>query len=244
MLEDKKLPYSDEEICREYREAKDKNKKISILADMCLCDEKTILDVLTRNGAISGVKPPQERKVPEKKQPKKKKAEPFRFTAEMEQQLERYYAEGMPAQEIAEWFGCNRQVIYDKIHARRLPDKYPKRERINTAVKTSDTDKEYINELERLLKEKDAELVETKAALEEVRTQSDKKEEIAARIHELEKDLKAYMAHRDRAVIEVINTFELLTVLFAGLKERLPDDMIERITVRTEGMAEFLRWEV
>lgn len=44
-----------EEICREYRQAKHKDKYIQILADMNLCKPQDILAILSDNGEISGV---------------------------------------------------------------------------------------------------------------------------------------------------------------------------------------------
>ena len=42
-------------ICREYNTAADKNKQVRILAELNDCSKEVILEILSRNGAISGV---------------------------------------------------------------------------------------------------------------------------------------------------------------------------------------------
>lgn len=55
------MSYTDEELIELYKEAKDKNKQIGILADLKCCDVKEILEMLQENGLISGVKKKSEK---------------------------------------------------------------------------------------------------------------------------------------------------------------------------------------
>ena len=44
------LPMTDEEICIDYRTAKDKSKQVDILADLCATTRARIVDILIANG--------------------------------------------------------------------------------------------------------------------------------------------------------------------------------------------------
>lgn len=103
------MEMTDKEICQEYREAKNKNQQIRILADLNLCTPREILDILTAAGEISGVNPP---KLP-------KAAAPTRscrstMPPETVKELIRLAEEGLSSIEIAERLGLDRQQVTKK----------------------------------------------------------------------------------------------------------------------------------
>ena len=55
----RKLVMSPSEIVSSFRQAKRPNDQIGVLADLNDCTKQDILDVLTEEGAISGVTPPR-----------------------------------------------------------------------------------------------------------------------------------------------------------------------------------------
>ena len=139
---------SEAEVCKSYREAKNKNKQIKILADLCLCEEQEIMDILVRNNQIPGIKAPD-----------KKKKKRYNFTSEEARQIEQMYADKKPAGKIAEKLGLDELSVVNKIKRMGLPQKYGRgRTKTEKPQTGSDIDREYIKELERLLVEKDGEL--------------------------------------------------------------------------------------
>ena len=73
------LQMTEHEICQMFRDAKDKNEQISILADLNVCDSGTIIDVLSRNGFVPGL---PKKKMAEKQTKYKRPNTAFRYTDE------------------------------------------------------------------------------------------------------------------------------------------------------------------
>ena len=63
------MTMTESEICVSYRQAKNKNEQVKILADLNLCKPEDITELLARNGYITGT--PQVKKQEEKKMPSK-----------------------------------------------------------------------------------------------------------------------------------------------------------------------------
>ena len=59
------MTMTESEICVSYRQAKNKNEQVKILADLNLCKPEDIPELLARNGYITGT--PQVKKQEEKK---------------------------------------------------------------------------------------------------------------------------------------------------------------------------------
>ena len=90
------MSYTDKELINLYKEAKDKNKQIKILADLKCCDVKEILEMLQENGLISGVK---------------KKSEKGKWTPERLGELQHFLDEGLCYRDIGERMGENEKCI-------------------------------------------------------------------------------------------------------------------------------------
>ena len=103
------LPMQIEDIVREYVQAKDKNKQVEILADMNLCSRQEILDILTRNGAVTGL---IKKKTPPQKKTRKKQVE---WSAELTQELLRLNEQKVPKKEIAERLGVDELSVKNKL---------------------------------------------------------------------------------------------------------------------------------
>lgn len=100
------MEMTNEEICRSYRQAKDKNEHIARLADLNLCEKKTILDILSENGEITGVKV---------KADVKKKKKYGHFPSEIKEEIIRLSYDGVPAGKIAEMLGYTPEQIYSQL---------------------------------------------------------------------------------------------------------------------------------
>ena len=167
---------SEHEICQMYRDAKDKNEQISILADLNVCDSGTIIDVLSRNGFVPGM---PMKKMAEKQTKYKRPNTAFRFTDAEVAEIEKLYASGMRTAEIAEKLGFDYKTVSNKISNMNLPTKYnrdnrklnkpPKREKT-----TDNADKLYIQTLEETLKEKDEALKKVSTNCEAYKIELDK----------------------------------------------------------------------
>jgi len=58
---------TEEQVCREYREAKHPSRHIGVLADMNLCKRSEIIDILVANGLMEKPKEPEPKKITTKK---------------------------------------------------------------------------------------------------------------------------------------------------------------------------------
>lgn len=103
------LPMKNEDIVREYAQAKDKNKQVEILADMNLCSRQEILDILQRHGAVSGSK--KRTKSAQKKAPKKKVV----WSGELTRELLRLSEQNTPKEEIAQRLGVDLLAVKNKL---------------------------------------------------------------------------------------------------------------------------------
>lgn len=99
------MSYTDEELINLYKEAKDKNKQIGILADLKCCDVKEILEMLQENGLISGVK---------------KKSEKGKWTPERLGELQHFLDEGLCYRDIGERMGENEKCITNAVSNYKL----------------------------------------------------------------------------------------------------------------------------
>ena len=66
------MQMTEQEICKEYREAKDPNHQLTILAQLNTCKTEDIVEILTRNGETLRKRPYQRNAKPEKITVKKK----------------------------------------------------------------------------------------------------------------------------------------------------------------------------
>ena len=159
---------SEFEICRDYESAKDKNEQIKILADMNVCEPSEIIDVLVKNGKISGIK--KERTEAKKK--KSIKGSP-RFSPEEWAQIKKLHDEGVPAKEIAEKLGYDSQAVSNKIwyeKKKRAKVGFEKPAECNsTDVPKSNIDDTYIKELEGIINEQQVKIGEMKAEKENLK---------------------------------------------------------------------------
>lgn len=90
------MTMSKEEIVREYRLAKDKNKQVKILAQLNDCDTYTIIEILQSEGAISGIP---------RKAPSKKADGRIKYSEETLADVAKFYGEGLSNAQIAERCG-------------------------------------------------------------------------------------------------------------------------------------------
>ena len=107
------MSYTDEELIELYKEAKDKNKQIGILADLKCCDVKEILEMLQENGLISGVK---------------KKSETGKWTPERLGELQHFLDEGLCYRDIGERMGENKKCIANAVSNYKLKKNMLKRD--------------------------------------------------------------------------------------------------------------------
>ena len=95
------LPMTVEEICRDYRQAKDKKGQIEILADRNLCTREAIEDVLRSRGEeLPEVKP-----VPRA----------AKWTVQEEDRLRKLAGEGKTSKEIAYLMGRTHKAVEQKL---------------------------------------------------------------------------------------------------------------------------------
>lgn len=124
------MSYTDEELINLYKEAKDKNKQIRILADLKCCDVKEILEMLQENGLISGVK---------------KKSEKGKWTPERLGELQHFLDEGLCYRDIGERMGENEKCIANAVSHYKLKKNMLKRD-IKRAPEESGAGKQAICE--------------------------------------------------------------------------------------------------
>ena len=101
------MEMTNEEICRSYRLAKDKNEHVARLADLNLCEKKTILNILAENGEITGIKISQASKTSPKKY--------THFPPEVKEEIMRLTYDGVPPGKIAEMLGYTPEQIYSQL---------------------------------------------------------------------------------------------------------------------------------
>ena len=165
------LQMSEHEICQMYRDAKDKNEQISILADLNVCDSGTIIDVLSRNGFVPGL--PVKSKTAKNDSKKRKPA--TQFTAEICAEIEKLYASGIWTGQIAERLGLDYKAVANKISNMGLPKKYNQNKSdMQKAIQSDTADKLYIQTLEETLKEKDEALKKVSTNCEAYKIELDK----------------------------------------------------------------------
>lgn len=107
------MSYTDEELINLYKEAKDKNKQIGILADLKCCDVKEILEMLQENGLISGVE---------------KKSEKGKWTPERLGELQHFLDEGLCYRDIGERMEENERCIRNAVSNYKLKKNMLKRD--------------------------------------------------------------------------------------------------------------------
>lgn len=107
------MSYTDKELINLYKEAKDKNKQIKILADLKCCDVKEILEMLQENGLISGVE---------------KKSERGKWTPERIGELQHFLDEGLCYRDIGERMGENERCIRNAVSNYKLKKNILKRD--------------------------------------------------------------------------------------------------------------------
>lgn len=99
------------EICREYRQAKNKNRQIEILAELNATKPQVILDILQANGCISGLKAQL------KQEPKQGKRQCAKWDEAMERELRSLLEQGVSNLEIAERLGVSEGAVRGKLTA-------------------------------------------------------------------------------------------------------------------------------
>lgn len=67
---------TEEQVCKEYREAKNPSKHIGVLADMNICKRSEITDILVKHGLITAPKPVEPKKATPKRPAKPKTVQP------------------------------------------------------------------------------------------------------------------------------------------------------------------------
>ena len=98
------------EIVRDFQNAANKNKQIMILSQLNNCTTNDILEILANHGAITGIK----REKKEEPKVKTARAEPTKWTPELDAELVRLTAEGSSGDEISERMGIKKQAIFDR----------------------------------------------------------------------------------------------------------------------------------
>lgn len=141
---------SEFEIVQMYKEAKNKNKQIGIISDLAQMTKQQIVDILTKHGAISGIKKPAGQK--NKAAAKKEKTV---WTKELTDELTKLHGEGLNNEEISERMGLDKLCIDNKIFRLGLK---------RNPVKT-DIDAVYIKTLEN-------ELVQAKEEIQTLKEQA------------------------------------------------------------------------
>lgn len=105
------------EICREYRQAKNKNRQIEILAELNATKPQVILDILQANGCISGLTARLKQK------PQQGKRQCAKWDEAMEKELRSLLEQGISNLEIAERLGVSEGAVRGKLSALGLTRK-------------------------------------------------------------------------------------------------------------------------
>ena len=203
------LQMSEHEICQMYRDAKDKNEQISILADLNVCDSGTIIDVLSRNGFVPGL--PVKSKTAKNDSKKRKPA--TQFTAETCAEIEKLYASGVWTGQIAERLGLDYKAVANKISNMGLPKKYNQNKSdMQKAIQSDNADKLYIQTLEETLKEKDEALKKVSTNCDAYKIELDKLMEENELLREQNKYRKKFDTEVE-ALNDAIIMLDLLQVM-------------------------------
>lgn len=101
------------EIVQMYKEAKDKNAQIEILADMNMCSKEDILLVLQNEGLISGVKGKKTKA--EKPVKRKTQKETFSWDEEAKERVRKLLREGLSVLEVSERMGLNYSQVRNAV---------------------------------------------------------------------------------------------------------------------------------
>ena len=115
------LRMSDYKIRVSYRDAKNKNNQIRILADLNLCSKQAILDILTVYGELSGVK--TRSKAVGSKEPQRRgatKTPPVQWTTAEDARLRELYQNGTKCLSIAEMMGRSESSIKNRVNVLKL----------------------------------------------------------------------------------------------------------------------------
>ena len=113
-------------ICREFKQAKNKNEQIKILAELNDIDPQIILDILQKNGLISGI----QRTLPKKGAPEKKKQKTNAlWTPELIDSMVGLLDEGYTNGDIAERLGVDKHSVENKVYSLRKQGIIPKERR-------------------------------------------------------------------------------------------------------------------
>lgn len=115
--------YETYEIVQMYKEAKDKNTQIAILADLNACSKQEILSLLQEEGLISGVKLPKKarRKEDAPRLPR------MTWTEELKDSVRRLCVEGLSNLEIAERLGMDEGQIKNAVTRFKLRQSSPEK---------------------------------------------------------------------------------------------------------------------
>lgn len=105
------------EICREYQQAKNKNRQIEILAELNATKPQVILDILQANGCISGLTAHLKQK------PKQGERQCAKWDEAMEKELRSLLEQGISNLEIAERLGVSEGAVRGKLSALGLTRK-------------------------------------------------------------------------------------------------------------------------
>lgn len=159
------MTMTESEICVSYRQAKNKNEQVKILADLNLCKPEDITELLARNGYITGT--PQVKKQEEKKMPSKRENSAVI--------LERYIGLadiGFTVAEAAEALGIARGSVYKyaKNHGIRFADMPAEKKKAAPAVaatKAAKSSKEDLKQLKNSTKPKKKQAVKEAGTIPE-----------------------------------------------------------------------------
>lgn len=118
------------EIIQSYRQAKDKNKQIGILADLAAMDKQKIIEILINAGEVAGVKAKRKNK---STAPKRK----TEWTPELTSDLVRMYDEGLKTPEIAERLGIDNKAVSNKLYRMKKLSVSETNKKTNTDTETA-----------------------------------------------------------------------------------------------------------
>ena len=137
---------TNDEICVQYRHAKNKERQIKILAELNVTTKQEIIEVLKQGGMVV---PEQKPPAPKADKPKRQKV--FRINTELVRSL---YDKQMTDKEIAAQMGLNVSTIWNWRKANSLPSHYKRPCSKNTKGSVSTTKKIAENHVE-ILESKD-----------------------------------------------------------------------------------------